>query len=109
MKTFKLIFLFLGLGTLLLSLSVNSEEKRCPNGVPGTLVDATGLDGCGWLIELDNGTTLEPVGLAQYSLPLVDGKRVYVEYTVLPLSPSICMAGTKAQITCMTAEAKNKQ
>jgi hypothetical protein len=108
MKTFKLIFLFLGLSTLLLSLvAVDSSTKSCPNGLPGTLVDATGLDGCGWLIELDNGTTLEPVGLSEFDVPLVDGKRIYVEYAVMPLSPSICMAGTKAKIKCLAPQ--NKQ
>jgi hypothetical protein len=66
----------------------------------GTVVDFTGLDGCGLLITLDNGQNLEP-----YQLPpgtrLEAGKKVCVKYEELTDRASICMAGMIVKITSL--------
>lgn len=86
----------------------------------GTIKDLTGLDGCGYVIELDNGAVLEPVrrfwcgtGLTDEQLaemekqnafwlfPIEDGLRVSVGYESTENFGSICMAGEIVTITCI--------
>ncbi|MFO7656350.1 MAG: PKD domain-containing protein [Bacteroidales bacterium] len=66
----------------------------------GTVKDYTGLDGCGFLIELDNGTRLEPI-LTDTTFIFRDKQRVKVSYVERHDLASICMAGTIAEITCI--------
>jgi PKD repeat protein len=67
----------------------------------GTVKDYTGLDGCGFVIELDNGVVLEPVEILPNFI-LYDGERVKLSYTELNDRESICMAGVIARIDCIT-------
>lgn len=68
----------------------------CVNGLrPGnaTLRDYTGLDGCGWVIEVDEGGVLEPLNLGEFiSAPDAD-MRLRVEYEEETGYFSICMVG----------------
>lgn len=66
----------------------------------GTVRDYTGLDGCRYLIELDNGTRLEPI-LKDTSFQFRDNQRVKLSYIERPDMMSICMAGIIAEITCI--------
>ena len=68
----------------------------CAEGLrPGnaTLRDYTGLDGCGWVIEVDEGGVLEPLNLGEFiSAPDAD-MRLRVEYEEETGYFSICMVG----------------
>ena len=66
----------------------------------GTVRDYTGLDGCRYLIELDNGTRLEPI-LKDTGFYFYDNQRVRLSYIERPDMMSICMAGIIAEITCI--------
>ncbi|HEY3429182.1 MAG TPA: hypothetical protein VGK39_00815 [Cyclobacteriaceae bacterium] len=92
----------------------NSDSETC--SVPATVRDLTGLDGCGFVFELENGTRLEPnrplrcgtppVAKEQsedplYNFEFVDGKQVLISYEKTE-SPSICMVGPVVNITCLT-------
>ena len=69
----------------------------------GVLKNLTGLDGCGWVIQLaENGTTkkLEPINLGDFNVPLVDGKKVEFSYQKTG-SPSICMVGDVVKLTSL--------
>jgi hypothetical protein len=55
----------------------------------GTIVDMTGLDGCTFLIRLDDGRLLEADVPTELQ---VDGLRVSIDYTE-EARVSICMAG----------------
>jgi hypothetical protein len=92
MKNFK-SFLFL----ILLILTACSKSHS--GMLKGELHDYTGLDGCGMLIDLDNGTTLEPINLSdfQYNVNLVDGQKVWVRYHEISAG-SICMVGKVVEI-----------
>ena len=83
-----------------------NEEKHselCPNAVEATLKDLTGLDGCSWVLELDNGKRLEPSNLQKFdNIKLEDGKRVFVEYKTIHNAASICMVGTIIEIICIS-------
>lgn len=66
----------------------------------GTVRDYSGLDGCHYLIELDNGTRLEPI-LTDTMFHFRDNQRVRLSYIERPDLASICMAGIIAEITCI--------
>jgi hypothetical protein len=106
---------------LLLSLNscglLNQEEAVEPEtcNTFATIKDTRGLDGCGFVLVLDNGRKLEPVmvynlecgwGIQQPGaflgeVALVDGKRVMIGYKE-STRPSICMVGQTVEITCIS-------
>ncbi len=84
--------------TLFASCSKNVERR-----VYGKLRNCTGLDGCGWLIELNEkdlhgAMMLEPVNLDKFKIQLEDGQEIVCSYVESP-SMSICMAGTIVKLT----------
>lgn len=64
----------------------------------GTVVDYTGLDGCGFVIELDNGEKLEPAKYPQH-FQFYDGQRVALNYAERRDLMSTCMVGKIVEIT----------
>ncbi|MEI9909738.1 MAG: hypothetical protein WDO71_08715 [Bacteroidota bacterium] len=90
----KLIFAFMMLVTV--SACTKSESGE----LTGTIDDFFGrLDGCHYLIQLDNGKRLEPV-LNSSGEPLLPGRRIVITYKSKP-QPSICMAGETVEITSL--------
>ena len=90
---------FLVLAVLLISFP--SCEKVIPTGlgeVEGIVRDYTGLDGCGFIIELVNGDKLEPVEVTDTNFVFMDGQRVAVTYTELTDVGSYCMVGIMVRI-----------
>ena len=94
-----------------------ADEQTSECSVPATLRDLTGLDGCGWVFELSDGTRLEPVinfycGTPPlsaeitddplYNYEFVDGKNVFISYRVVDDIATACMAGTLVKITCLS-------
>ncbi|MDW3197264.1 MAG: hypothetical protein R8G66_33105 [Cytophagales bacterium] len=65
----------------------------------GTLFNETGFDGCGWVIQLDDDTTLEPINLDDFEIELTEGLPVCVEYIEVDNLFSICMVGRIVEIT----------
>src|SRR5688572_6689007 len=95
------------------------EEKIDTSGCTNraTVRDLTGLDGCGFVFELQDGTRLEPVRMLYCGTPplpkgitedplfkfeFVDGKKVSIGYEVCTDCASICMVGQMVRITCLT-------
>lgn len=84
--------------------------------VLATIRDLTGLDGCGMVLELEDGSRIEPVRPTLFCgtppLPkeitedplfgfeFVDGKRVKISYEETGAF-SICMVGPVVKITCI--------
>jgi len=58
-----------------------------------TLRDYTGLDGCGWVIEADEGAVLEPLNLGEFISDPDAGMRLAIEYQEEGGYASICMVG----------------
>ncbi len=75
-----------------------TEGPGC--GTPATVRNLTGLDGCGFVLELDNGKRLEPHGDLWQAYAKKDGARVTVGYVEEP-GISICMVGEGVRLTCM--------
>jgi|WetSurSiteA1Bulk_404760.scaffolds.fasta_scaffold10186_2 hypothetical protein len=69
----------------------------------GTVLDYTGLDGCGLVIGLDNGDILEPAEIIP-DFKLQAGQRVRLSYTELNDRASICMVGKIVRIDCIEEE-----
>jgi hypothetical protein len=81
------------------------NTSRKTNGgncdLTGVVKDYTGLDGCGLLIELENGDKLNPSKIKD-DYPLKDGQKIRFSYKVLPDVMSICMAERAVvEITCI--------
>jgi hypothetical protein len=111
-----ILLLILSLVLLGTVTSCQKNELALPNacGTMATIKDLRGLDGCGFVLELDNGERLEPIynygfcGTPPLPAPtidnvdFIDGKRVSIAYNVLPDRGSICMAGKVVEITCIS-------
>lgn len=80
-------------------LTVPQTDTSAVCTYTGTVHDKTGLDGCGLVVELDNGTVIEPV-LSNISFSMYDKQRVKLAYKELEMV-SICMGGKIAEITCI--------
>jgi hypothetical protein len=110
---------FLALSFLSLAIFACSNDEPAPASTCSTAAkvrDLTGLDGCGFVFELADGSRLEPVIIGwcgtpplseeQLADPLnnfewVDGKEVMIDYE--PFSAvSICMVGQSVRITCIS-------
>jgi hypothetical protein len=90
----KKILLFSTLTFLIFSCSKSHEGMT-----KATLKDYTGLDGCGMVIELENGTAIEPINLNSFSstVSITNGQKVWINYHEVELA-SICMVGPIVQI-----------
>lgn len=109
MKAYKLVTILTILIACCTILScskpVNSLETSspCENSRHATIKNLTGLDGCSWVLVLDNGQKLEPTNLKSFdNIKLEDGKDVMVEYEEQPYAVSICMVGKIIKIICIS-------
>lgn len=94
-----LIFLFV------FTLAFGCKTRRQPAGdnceVLGAVKDFSKLDGCGLLIELENGDLLNPVRVPE-GLKLEAGQTIRFSYKVLEDMMSVCMREKAAvEITCL--------
>ena len=65
--------------------------------ISGIVRDYTGLDGCGWIIEIEGGNKLEPA-LILPNIQFYDGQEVTVWYKEMEGMSSTCMVGQIAKI-----------
>lgn len=99
---------------LLLTLNACTEAEKLPEancGTQATVRNLTGLDSCGFVFELDNGTRLQPympagnvTGAKQSPLLnfiFTDGQRVSIAYQVRNDIATVCMVGPVVEITCI--------
>lgn len=86
----RIIFLF-----LFISIIASCNKERLEE-YTGVIKDYTGLDGCGLLIDLDNGDRLMPVANIS-GVGLEENRRIAVKFRDKPVF-NICMAGTTVVI-----------
>lgn len=67
------------------------------DAVKAVLKDYTGLDGCTWVIKLDNNEVIEPINLGDFNFVLEDGKKIWIKYKTVGMA-SICMVGPTIEI-----------
>jgi hypothetical protein len=92
--------LLVATGLLALATSCKKADEGPGCATPATVRNLTGLDGCGYVLELDNGQRLEPHGDLWQSFARHDGDRVIIGYEMEP-SVSICMVGDGVKLTCI--------
>jgi hypothetical protein len=100
---------------------LNCDEEQlmrttCEEGVLATVRDLSGLDGCGFVFELADGTKIrasnawllrnapaskEITENPLYDFEWVDGKQVRIGYEEITDAASICMVGKIVKITCI--------
>lgn len=87
---------------LFLFLTASSCTKSsCASGKNGTLINQEQIGGCDWVIELDDGTRLDPTNLDDFGVPLEEGKKVSVRYREVKNAASICMSGRIVVLKCL--------
>ncbi|HVI43830.1 MAG TPA: hypothetical protein VM802_03140 [Chitinophaga sp.] len=70
----------------------------------GTVKDMSGLDGCGMMIELKDGSRLQPVEFKEPGFTLKDGQHVKLNYTELKDRMTTCMSGKVVRVECIREE-----
>ena len=77
------------------------KDKDSHTEQTGILRDYTGkLDGCKWMVALDNGRMLE-IRTVPAGTSFTDGKKVAVIFSINHNTYSICMAGEIADISSL--------
>lgn len=87
---------------VLLLLAVSCSEKN--NDIQslnykGVVKDYSDLDGCGFIIELENGDKINPVIINNSNIELIDGENVEISYELIDTIADICMVGQNAIVT----------
>ncbi|MBK6930242.1 MAG: hypothetical protein IPH12_05020 [Saprospirales bacterium] len=103
MKTFR-FFLAAFVAFSLLACTKNSncgDMPLCPDAVSATFKNLTGLDGCGYVLQLADGAYLEVVNLSELNLTPADGMKVRVKYSPQSGMASICMVGPIVRVDCI--------
>ncbi len=83
------------LAAMALAGSCNEDMVKNKKGI---VRDFTGLDGCGLLIELENGTFLQAFEIIP-DFQLEEGQEVKITYSPMKEVGSTCMKGEIVKIT----------
>lgn len=94
----KLSILFLGL----CFISYSCQKQSCPDSVKAKFHDATGIGGCGMIIELNNGKFIEPRNLDDFNIEPQDGEKIWVSYHLAQNVGTVCMMGDIVIIDCIS-------
>jgi len=79
-----------------------SENVPTECKIAASVKDFTGLDGCSFLIVLENGDKLLPTKLDDENFEFKDGRKIRFDYEELQGIMSICMAEKMViEITCI--------
>lgn len=74
------------------------EEKNKEGFTKATIINYT-VDGCSWLLELEDGKKLQPETLDQKFQK--DKLKVWIKYTIKKGGVGICMTGEMVNITAI--------
>lgn len=92
--------------TIIVAVGCKTPEKTAPStpepgSVSATVIDMRELDGCTYLLELQDGSKLQPTAIpVEYQQA---GLKVRVKYKKVEIM-SICMSGTPVELTYIKAE-----
>ena len=65
----------------------------------GVLKDYSEIDGCGYIIELENGDLINPVIINNSNIELSDGETVEISYEIIDTMFTTCQVGQNAVVT----------
>ena len=101
-KIFYQKILLLSLVVLTLFIHSCNKESECEGSQSAILVNMTGLDWCSWMIELGDGTKLEPTNLNDFNINIQENQKIWVVYHTAAQMASICMHGEIVTIDCIS-------
>jgi hypothetical protein len=81
----------------LLFTACQQTEEPVVYQVTGTVVDYAGTEHCRFVIELDNGHTIQPLHYPE-GFKFIEGQRVLVDYIILPNVISTCDKGSACDL-----------
>ncbi len=87
---------------LFFALFAACQKTSCSDAVKATIVDQTGLDGCGLVLQLSNEKYLEPTNLLDMKTDAKDGEKVWVSYHLAQSGGTVCMIGDIVVIDCIS-------
>lgn len=71
------------------------DDSNFENAV---LLDFGGLDGCSWIIQLEDKSNLEPINLADFPITPINELEIEVDYVTIINGATVCMVGTMVEI-----------
>jgi hypothetical protein len=80
--------------------------KRMWDGYKKAEVINYAVDGCSWMIKLEDGTKLQPLDLQQEFKK--NNLKVWIKYEVKKGNPGVCMAGEMITINAIELRKKNE-
>jgi len=80
-----------------LFISNSCDKNEFKDMHEAVIKDLTGLDSCGFIIQLNNGTNLMVTNLYDFDVPIEDNKEVWVKYES-PSMPNSCICGEVVEI-----------
>jgi len=90
------------ISVVLLSIAYSFEKKPCcNNSESGIIKDNSGIDGCTFIIELNNGEKLNVINLSTFDIIIEDGKEVMISYQKADDIGGICMVGKIVEANCI--------
>jgi len=101
----KIIYSFLFVAALLGSCGSPNDMQ---DPIDQQLTDAefrdfSGVDGCMWVIELEDGSRLEPINLSDFDILPLEGKKIAISYINRLDMSSICLVGTIVELETLEA------
>jgi hypothetical protein len=102
MKLFYKKILVLTFAFIALCINSCNKQSECKNSQSAKLINMTGLDGCSWMIELTNGTKIEPTNLNDFNIDLQENQKIWIVYHTAAQMTSICMHGEIVAIDCIS-------
>ena len=86
----------------LLFFSCDNKEETVDCNIKATLKDYTGVDGCKFVLVLENGEVLEMGDFDEEpNFKFNDGMKVSISYEEMRDMASICMVGPIVRIMCI--------
>ncbi len=93
------ILLWFSFFLVIFFLSCEGEKTyKCEDLPKGILKNMTGFDGCGWIIQLEDGTRLEPLNLNNFDIKLIDDKSICIKFREVKNYGSHCQVGKVIEI-----------
>jgi hypothetical protein len=80
------------------SIEYELEMLDCKDSHHGILRNLTGLDGCGWIIQLSDSSKLEPINLDDFDIELKENKPVCFQFHERDDLGSYCMVGKVVEL-----------
>ena len=90
--------------TTIVSLFLScGKDSDCDGAVHVVVKDLTGLDGYGKVLQLDDGSYLEPQNMGELNVDYKVGDEYHVTYHEVS-GGSICMVGKIVKIDCISLD-----